>query len=333
MATVAAPPDAEGWCSLSLHSGGTTAALRAAGADPDRVLVVEVSERYPHTRGLPPDHHHALHVDEIDVLVHADEAPLALPGGGGEPTDRDRAIAGHAVRFIEDGATIQTGIGAIPSAIATLLAEGDGGGFGLHSEMFTDGCMSLHRAGKVTNRKGIFDGVSVTTFAFGSEDLYTWLHGNEEVAFLPVEIVNAPDVIARNARMVTINGALAVDIHGQVVADTLEGDQYSGIGGAEDFIAGPGLSLVARSLICLPATSTVDGELRSRIVPWFGPGAVVTTPRHQVDVVVTEYGAAELEGLTVHQRGLALAEIAHPDFRDGLREAAARASKGRSPLV
>jgi acyl-CoA hydrolase len=333
MATVAAPPDAEGWCSLSLHSGGTTAALRAAGADPDRVLVVEVSERYPHTRGLPPDHHHALHVDEIDVLVHADEAPLALPGGGGEPTDRDRAIAGHAVRFIEDGATIQTGIGAIPSAIATLLAEGDGGGFGLHSEMFTDGCMSLHRAGKVTNRKGIFDGVSVTTFAFGSEDLYTWLHGNEEVAFLPVEIVNAPDVIARNARMVTINGALAVDIHGQVVADTLEGDQYSGIGGAEDFIAGPGLSLVARSLICLPATSTVDGELRSRIVPWFGPGAVVTTPRHQVDVVVTEYGAAELEGLTVHQRGLALAEIAHPDFRDGLREAAARASKGRSPVV
>ncbi len=105
--------------------------------------------------------------------------------------------------------------------------------------------------------------------------------------------------------MITINGALAVDIHGQVVADTIDGAQFSGIGGAEDFISGPGLSLTQRALICLPSTATVDGELRSRIVPWFGPGAVITTPRHQVDVIVTEFGAAELEGLTVHQRGKA----------------------------
>ena len=132
--------------------------------------------------------------------------------------------------------------------------------------------------------------------------------------------------------MVTINGAMAVDIHGQVVADTIGGNQYSGIGGHEDFVSGPALSLEDRSLLCLPSTVTVDGEVRSRIVPWFEAGAVITTPRHQVDVIVTEYGAAELQGKTVHQRGEALAAIAHPDFRDELLEAAERASKGRSPL-
>jgi acyl-CoA hydrolase len=196
--------------------------------------------------------------------------------------------------------------------------------------MFTDGLMRLHDSGKVTNRKGQFDGVSVATFAAGSAELYEWLDGNAEVAFLPVEVVNNPDAIARNRAMVTINAAMAVDIHGQVIADTIDGAQYSGIGGHEDFISGPALSLEDRSLICLPSTVTIDGERRSRIVPWFDVGAVITTPRHQVDVIVTEYGAAELQGLTVHQRGLALAEIAHPDFRDELREAAARASHGRS---
>jgi acyl-CoA hydrolase len=198
--------------------------------------------------------------------------------------------------------------------------------------MFTDGLMHLHTAGKVANRKGLYDGVSVATFALGSEDLYRWLHENGEVAFLPVEIVNAPEVIGRNRDMITINGALGVDVQGQVVADTIAGVQHSGVGGQEDFIAGPGLSLSQRSLLCLPSTyATAEGEARSRIVPWFDAGAVITTPRHQVDIVVTEHGAAELEGRTVHQRGEALAAVAHPDFRDELREAAARASRGHSP--
>ena len=155
---------------------------------------------------------------------------------------------------------MQTGIGSIPSQIASLLAEGDGGDYGLHSEMFTDGCMQLHRAGKITNaRKGQYDGVSVTTFAFGSTELYAWLDGNDDIAFLPVEIVNAPEVIGANDDMITINGALAIDIHGQVVADTISGDQFSGIGGAEDFVAGAGLELSDRSLICLPSTFEKDG--------------------------------------------------------------------------
>ncbi|MBP1817931.1 4-hydroxybutyrate CoA-transferase [Mycobacterium sp. OAE908] len=333
MTTVATPPDTNGWCSLSLHAGGTIGELHRAGADPDRLLVVEVSDAYPRTFGLGEDRH-ALHVDEIDILVHSTDAPLALPGGEAAPTDVDRAIARHAVAYIPSGATLQTGIGSIPNQIATLLAEGDGGNYGLHSEMFTDGCMRLHRAGKVTNAcKGQYDGVSVTTFAFGSAELYDWLNGNSDVAFLPVEIVNAPDVIAANNDMTTINGALAIDVQGQVVADTISGGQFSGIGGAEDFVAGAGLELSDRSLICLPSTFEKDGVVQSRIVPWFGPGAVITTPRHQVDVIVTEYGAAELEGKTVRERGEALAAIAHPQFRDELTAAAERAAKGRSPVA
>ena len=292
--------------------------------------MVETSPRFPRTLGLPPEYPHAIHVDAIDVLVESDAEPFVLPEP--EPGEIDAAIAAHARRFIADGSTLQTGIGTIPSAIVGRLADGEGGDYGVHSEMFTNGLMRLHESGKVTNRKGQFDGVSVATFAGGSAELYGWLEDNRDVAFLPVEVVNSPDLIGRNRMMVTINAAMAVDIHGQVVADTIDGSQYSGIGGHEDFIAGPALSLSDRALLCLPSTVEIGGEVRSRIVPWFERGAVITTPRHQVDVIVTEYGAAELQGLTVHQRGLALAEIAHPDFRDELREAAARASHGRSAV-
>ncbi len=330
MASVAAPPDESGWCSLSLHAGANIKEMTRAGADSERLLMVEVSPKFPRTLGLPPEHRHALHVDQIDVLVESEAEPFPLPAY--EPSPIDEAIAAHARAFIPDGATLQTGIGTIPSAIVGRLADGDGGDYGVHSEMFTDGLMQLHQAGKVTNQKGQFDGVSVATFAGGSADLYAWLDDNDQVAFLPVEVVNSPDLIGRNRMMVTINAAIAVDIHGQVIADTIDGSQYSGIGGHEDFIAGPALALEDRALLCLPSTFERDGELRSKIVPFFDAGAVVTTPRHQVDVIVTEHGAAELQGLTVRQRGEALAEVAHPDFRDELRDAAARASHGRSAV-
>ncbi len=331
MATAAAPPDSEGWCSLSLHAGGTSAEMIRAAADPQRLLVVETSPNYPRTFGVPPEHMHALKVDEIDILVEGDGSPLPLPEV--EPTQADLEIAKHAAAFVPDGATLQTGIGTIPSAIATRLADGEKGDFGVHSEMFTNGLMALHEAGKVSNAdKGVYDGVSVATFAAGSEELYKWLHENEDIAFLPVELVNSTEAIAKNRKMITINGALAIDIHGQVVADTINGTQFSGIGGHEDFIAGPALEVEDRSLLCFPATyKPKEGKLQSRIVPWFEAGAVITTPRHQVDVIVTEFGAAELQGKTVHQRALALAAIAHPDFRDELIEAGERATGGRAP--
>jgi len=235
---------------------------------------------------------------------------------------------------VPDGATLQTGIGAVPSMVAALLAAGTGGGYGIHSEMFTTGLMRLHQAGKVTNRKGQYDGVSVCTFAAGTRELYDWLDGNDEVIFLPVDLVNSPETIGRNPSMVTINAALAVDVHGQVVADTIAGSQFSGIGGHEDFVAGPALALDDRSILCLPSTYTDKaGQVRSRIVPWFEAGTVITTPRHLVDLVVTEHGVAELAGRTVHQRGEALAAVAAPEFREELLAAAARASGGRSPVV
>ena len=330
MATAAAPPDADGFCSLSLHAGANVAELHAAGADPERLLVVEVSDRYPRTHGHG-DHGHRLHVDEIDVLIESDATPYEIADP--EPTDVERAIAEHIRGLIPDGATLQTGIGAVPSVVASLLADGDGGDYGIHSEMFTTGLMKLHQAGKVSNRrKGQFDGVSVCTFAGGTRELYDWLDDNREVAFLPVEVVNSPEVISANESMITINAALSVDIHAQVVADTRSGEQFSGIGGHEDFVAGAGLELSDRSILCLPSTYRAGEEVRSRIVPWFAAGTVITTPRHQVDAIVTEFGVAELQGKTVHQRGEALAAIAHPDFRDDLMAAAERASGGRSPL-
>ena len=315
--TMATPPDDDGWMSLSLHAGAHVDELRRAAADPDRICLVETSPNFPRTYGLEPDHVHALHIDEVDVVVEGDYTPINLPDApAGEAEQR---IAEYAIAFIPDGATLQTGIGGIPNAIATTLAEGDGGGYGIHSEMFTNGLARLCRAGKVTNEhKGIYPGISITTFAAGEPDLYEWLDDNRDVRFLPVDIVNSPELISRNKNMVTINGAMAIDLSGQIVADTIDGSQFSGIGGHEDFVAGAALVGSDRSLVCLRSTTSVDGHVVSRIVPQLPSGSVVTTPRHMTDVVITEFGVAELKGLTVRERARALANIGHPDFRDDL---------------
>ena len=321
MTTAAAPPDEHGFMSLSLHAGATVGELHRAALDPDRIVIVEVNDQLPRTLGLPPQFPHTLHVDEVDVIVRDDRPPFVLADE--VPTDVDRAIAAFAREFISDGCTLQTGIGGVPSTIVAVLAEGSGGDYGVHSEMFTTGLMRLHEAGKVTNeRKGEFRGFSISTFALGTTELYAWLDQNPNVRFLPVDVVNAPDTIARNHHVVSINGALAVDLYGQVVADRLDGRQFSGIGGHEDFVAQSGLELSDRSLICLPSTAHSNGVKVSRIVADLMPGSMVTTPRHQVDLVITEHGVAELRGRTARERAVALAEIAHPDFRDGLRAAA-----------
>lgn len=321
MCTAAAPPDENGNCSLSLHAGGTIEELRRAAADSRRLLIVEVGDAFPRTFGLGP-HTNALHVDEIDVLIRSAGAPTPVPGK--EPDAVSTQIAKHAVKHIGDGSTLQTGIGAIPEAIATQLAQGPGGDYGIHTEMFTDGLMRLQRSGKVTNQKGANDGVSVCTFALGSRELYDWLHENEDVAFLPVEEVNAPHKMNLNQRMVTVNGALAIDLYGQLVADTLDGRQFSGTGGGEDFVSGPAYELGGDSLLCFESSLVKDGARISRILPQLPAGAVVTTPRHQLDIVVTEYGSVDLALLTVRERAEALASIAHPEFRDELVAAAAR---------
>lgn len=322
VATAVAPPDADGRFSLSLHAGATVEEIHRCGADPDGLLIAEVNARLPRTYGLPPDHAHALVPEEIDILVETDRPPPSIPDPPAGPIEH--AIADYARAFIPDGATLQTGIGGIPGEIAEILAGGAGGDYGIHSEMFTTGLMRLHQAGKVTNRKGMFDGVSITTFAAGTPELYTWLHEQEDVRFLPVGVVNDPSLIARNRHMVSINGALTVDLFGQLAADALPGRQHSGIGGHEDFVAGAAAAPGGRSLVCLPSTAQVDGAPVSRIAAALPQGSLVTTPRHHVDVVITEYGAAELAGRTVGERARALIDVAHPDFRERLQEDAAK---------
>jgi acyl-CoA hydrolase len=318
VATLASPPDDAGMMSLGLHSGAMFDEFQRAAADPARVLIVEINEHCPRTLGLPPDHPHALHVDDVDILVQSDRPMFVLEDA--EPTDVEHAIAAAASEYVVDGSTLQTGIGGIPSAVAGLLSDGPHGDYGVHSEMFTTGLMKLHQAGKVTNaHKGEFAGYSVVTFAAGTAELNTWLDGNNDVRFLPASVVNSPEIIAKNERMVTINGALSIDLLGQIVADTIDGKQYSGIGGHEDFAAASGFQLEDHSLLCLPSTVTVDGKVLSRIVPALGSGAIVTTPRHQLDVVITEHCAVEVRGCTVKERAAALAEIAHPDLREELR--------------
>ena len=322
MATAAAPLDRDGFCSLSLHAGATVDELLRCGRDPARVLIVEVNPRLPRTLGLPPAQPHAIHTRDIDVLVHSEREPIALPAAA--PSEVERAIAAHAAAFVADGATLQTGIGGIADAVAQTLAEGGGGDYGVHSEMFTNGLLALHRAGKVSNRrKGLHDGVSICTFAMGSRALYDWLggEGREVVRFLPVDLVNDPAIIARNRRLISINGALSVDLVGQVVADEIGGRQYSGIGGHEDFVTGASLSEGGRSLICLPSQARGEAGPISRIVRAFPPGTCITTPRHQVDVVITEHGAAELAGKTNDERREAMIAIAHPDARAELAAA------------
>ncbi len=324
MVAQGAPPDEHGTVNLSLHVGGTRDELLRAGRDPDRLLIVEVNANLPRTMSLPPAYDNTIALDAIDVLVESDGIPFALTDA---PTDAvDEAVAAHALTYVRDGSTLQTGIGAIPNIVAAELACGALGGFGIHSEMFTTGLMKLHQAGKVTNdAKGVFDGVSVTTFALGTAELHQWLDGNGEVAFLPVETVNDPTVISRNTNLVSINGALSVDLYGQVMADSIDGGrQISGVGG-HPRTSWPErrLHLDAHSLICLRSTVEREGEGHVAASPACTPGDRWSPRRATTPVVViTEYGAAELTGRTVRERAHLLVDIAHPDFRPALRKAA-----------
>ena len=210
MVAQAAPPGPDGTVNLSLHLGATRPELLRAGADPDRLLIVEVNPNLPRTTSLMSQFNNTIPMDLIDIVVESRGTPFSLEDALADEVDL--AIARHALKFVTEGSTLQTGIGAIPNLVVSELASGELGGFGIHSEMFTTGLMRLHQAGKVTNlEKGVFDGVSVTTFALGTAELYAWLDGNDQVAFVDVEVVNDPSIIAQNAKLVSINGGLSVD--------------------------------------------------------------------------------------------------------------------------
>lgn len=317
VATTVAPIDEGGFFSFGLHAGATLGAFMAAAADPERLAVVEVVRDMPHIFGLGQYGGHRVHVSQIDCIIESDRSPFILPDA--PITDEDKTIAQHVERLIDDGATLQFGIGAVPNTIAQLLAAGRKGDFGIHTEMFVDGIMHLHRAGKVSNHKGIFDGFSIATFAAGSAELYRWMHHNPEVRMLPVTQVNDPAIIRQNRSMISVNGALSIDLSGQIMADTIGPRQYSGVGGHELFVIGAHDSAEGKSIICLHSIATAGGQRVSTIAAQLPAGTPVTTPRHHVQYVVTEHGVANLGMLTARERADALIAIAHPDFRDALR--------------
>lgn len=298
------PPDQHGFCSLGVSVDYTLQIIKSA-----TTVMAEVNPNMPRTQG-----NSYVRVEEIDYFVPS-ELPileLARPTIGEVETEIGRNIA----RLIDDGATLQLGIGAIPDAVLGFLTEKND--LGIHSEMFSDGVMELARTGVVTcSRKTLHPGKMVVTFLMGTRQLYDWVHENPMVEMYPVDYVNDPFVVAQNDMMVAINSALQVDLLGQVAADTLGPTQFSGVGGQVDFVRGAARSRGGKSVIALPSTAA-KGTV-SRIVPLLDRGAAVTTSRNDVDYIVTEYGTAALRGKTVRERMEALIQVAHPDFREQIR--------------
>lgn len=299
------PPDQHGFCSLGVSVDYTLQIVKSA-----RIVIAEVNPNMPRTHG-----NSSVKVEEIDYFVPS-ELPLlelARPNIG----DVETEIGRHIATLIDDGATLQLGIGAIPDAVLGFLtAKND---LGIHSEMFSDGVMELAQAGVVNcSRKTLHPGKMVVTFLMGTRKLYDWVHENPMVEMYPVDYVNDPYVVAQNDKMVAINSALQVDVLGQVAADTLGPVQFSGVGGQVDFVRGAARSREGKSIIALPSTAA-KGTV-SRIMPVLDRGAAVTTSRNDVDYVVTEHGIAALRGKTVRERMESLIQIAHPDFRDQIRD-------------
>ncbi|WP_437954881.1 GNAT family N-acetyltransferase [Sorangium sp. So ce119] len=301
------PPDAHGFVSL-----GVSVDIVRAAVDSADLVLAEVNPRMPRTHGDS-----FLHVDRITHLVPVDRE---LPERASEPLDEiDRAIGRHVASLVPDGATLQTGIGKIPNAVLAALV--DRSDLGVHSEMFSDGVMDLFQRGVITSRrKTLLPGKLVTSFLLGSRALYAWAHDNPVIEMRGSAFTNDPLTIARNDRMIAINAALAVDLTGQVAADTLMGRFFSGIGGQVDFIRGAARSRGGKPIIALRSTAK-DGKI-SRIQPALEQGAGIVTSRGDVHYVVTEHGVADLWGRNIRQRALALIEIAHPDHRADLLAAA-----------
>lgn len=297
------PPDARGLCSFGVSVDVVKAAVESAD-----YVVAEVNPAMPRTLGDS-----FVHVSSLDALVESDRPVLEFPM---EPiTPEARKIAEFIAALVPDGATLQTGIGAIPSAVLSALA--DKKNLGVHTEMITEAVMPLVEAGVVNGRrKTLRPRKIVTSFCFGTKDFYEYIHKNRDFEFHPTEFTNDPFQIARNRNMVAISSAIEVDLTGQVCADSIGGKFYSGFGGQVDFIRGAAKAENGKPIIALPST-TKDGSV-SRIVPWLKTGAGVVTSRADVHYVVTEYGVADLFGKTVRERAIALIHIAHPKFRDEL---------------
>ncbi len=300
------PPDERGYCSLGVSVDYTRAA-----ADCAKTVIAQVNKFMPRTYGDS-----LIHLDDIDFAVEFDEELFhpADPKNG----EIEQKIAGNCASLIKDGACLQLGIGGIPDAVLGFLTEKND--LGIHSEMLMTGSLTLLKNGNINNtRKQFHPGVSVVTFLYGSEELYQFAHKNPKVEVYPVDYVNNPMNIAKNDNMVSINSAISVDHMGQIAADTVSASRHqSGAGGFVDFIRGASFSKGGISIVAMPSTGA--GGKSSRITWAFEEGRPVTLSRFESHYIVTEYGIANMRGSSLRQRARSLIEIAHPNFRDELKE-------------
>ncbi len=303
------PPDRYGYCSLGISVDITKSALESAD-----IVIAQVNEKMPITHGDS-----FVDIDDINYLVPFNEPLREFESA--EVTEIIDKIGAYVARLVENESTLELGIGALPQSVCNNLLDTGVRDLGIHTEMFSDSLISLIEQGVVTNKKKtVHKDKVVASFAMGSEKLYNYIDDNPMFQFHDTSYVNDPYVIGQNRKMIAINSALEVDLTGQVCADSIGHRFYSGIGGQVDFIRGAKRSLGGKAIICLPSTA-VDGTV-SRIVPRLSEGAGVVTTRGDVDVVITEYGLANLAGRTIRERVLSLIAIAHPDFRNDLLEAA-----------
>lgn len=298
------PPDEEGYVSLGVSVDYTLGAARNS-----KLVIAQVNSMMPRTGGDSK-----LHVSEIDYFVKFDEPIFELkPPTIGEV---EKAIGENCAKLINDGDTLQLGIGAIPDAVLLFLK--DKKDLGIHSEMISDGVLELVKAGVITNRKkSIHKGKSVVTFLMGTQKLYDYVNDNSEVELYPVDYVNNPIVVMKNDNIVAINSCVQVDLMGQVASESVGLKQISGTGGQVDFVRGAAMASSGKAIMAMPSTAA-KGTV-SKIVPLLDEGAAVTTLRTDVDYIVTEYGIASLKGKSLRERARELINITHPDFRDQLK--------------
>jgi len=306
------PPDQQGFCSLGVSVDVVSSAVHSA-----KYVIAQINEFMPRTFGQS-----FIHKDQIDAYIEGSEPIISVPSP--ELDEISMKIGKYVSLLIEDGSTLQMGIGKIPDA--TLQCLNHHSDLGIHTEMFTNGLLSLYDNGNITNKyKGIHTGKTITSFCFGNHKLYNYIDNNPHIEFHPSEYVNNPAVIAQNNKMIAINSAIEVDLTGQVVSDSVGSRFYSGIGGQVDFIRGAGLSKDGKPIIALP--STAKNHEISKIVPFISEGAGVVTSRGDVHYVVTEYGIATLRGRSIRERVLELIQVAHPKFREALLDSVKKTYK------
>ena len=303
------PPDEHGFCSLGVEVGVTKTAAQAA-----KIVVAQVNPNMPRTLGDA-----FIHLSKIDYVVSVDDPIPEVHMA--DTSDLSQRIARHVVDLIPDGATLQTGIGAIPDAVLRQLHGKRH--LAIHTELFSDGVIDLIERGVIDGEmKTLHPGKVVAGFILGTRRLFDFVHDNPIFEMHPTEYVNDPFIIAQNDRMVAINSAIEIDLTGQISADSIGTRFYSGVGGQCDFIYGSSRSKGGVPIIAQPSTATVGGKPSSKIVATLKPGAGVTTTRNHVHYVVTEYGAVDLYGRTIRQRARALIDIAAPEFRAELEQKA-----------